>query len=111
MEVIARNAARLRRLVDTLLEFSRLEAGRLVPAPAPVDLAVLTRGIAESFAPAVRRAGLDFHSDCPPLPSAVLVDVDMWEKIVLNLLSNAVKYTLTGGGAPAAAGGATTPSS
>ena len=33
---------------------------------------------------------------CPPLPSAVLVDVDMWEKIVLNLLSNAVKYTLAG---------------
>jgi signal transduction histidine kinase len=96
VEVIARNAGRLRRLVDTLLEFSRLEAGKLVPAPAPVDLASLTRGIVESFAPAVRRAGLNFRSDCPPLPSAVLVDVDMWEKIVLNLLSNAVKYTLAG---------------
>src|SRR4051794_875835 len=96
VEVIARNAGRLRRLVDTLLEFSRLEAGKLVPDPAPVDLAVLTRGIAESFAPAVRRAGLEFRSDCPPPPSAVLVDVDMWEKIVLNLLSNAVKYTLAG---------------
>ncbi len=96
MELVARNAGRLRRLVDTLLEFSQLEAGRLVPHPSPVDLAALTRGLAESFAPAVRRAGLDFGIDCPPLDSAVMVDGDMWEKIVLNLLSNAVKYTLTG---------------
>ena len=97
MEMIARNAGRLRRLVDTLLEFGRLEAGRLAPVLTPVDLAALTSDIAESFAPAAQRAGLAFHLDCPPLDSAVAVDVDMWEKIVLNLLSNAVKYTLTGG--------------
>jgi PAS domain S-box-containing protein len=96
LELISRNAGRLRRLVDNLLEFSQLEAGRLVPTPVPVDLAGLTRGLAESFAPAVRRAGLAFEVDCPDLGSAVSVDVDMWEKIVLNLLSNAVKYTLTG---------------
>ena len=96
MELIARSSGRLRRLVDTMLEVSRLEAGQLVPSVTAVDLAELTRGIAESFAPAVTRAGLGFGLDCPPLPVAVAVDVDMWEKIVLNLLSNAVKYTLTG---------------
>jgi PAS domain S-box-containing protein len=96
LELIARNAGRLRRLVDSMLEISAVEAGRLVPNPVPVDLAALTRGIAESFAPAVRRAGLAWDVDCPPLDTAVSVDADMWERIVLNLLSNAVKYTLTG---------------
>jgi signal transduction histidine kinase len=96
MELIARNSGRLRRLVDTLLDFARLEAARLVPAPAAVDLAALTRGIAESFAPAISRAGLGFGIDCEPLPEAVMVDVEMWEKIVLNLLSNAVKFTHIG---------------
>ncbi|MGQ0573194.1 MAG: SpoIIE family protein phosphatase [Pseudonocardia sp.] len=96
LEVIARSSRRLRRLVDTLLEFSRLEAGRLEPAPTTVDLAALTRGIAGSFAPAVERAGLELVLDCPPLGSAVTVDAEMWEKIVLNLLSNAVKYTHEG---------------
>ena len=97
VELIRRNSGRLRRLVDSLLEFSRLESGRAVPQRAPVDLAALTRGIVESFAPAVVRAGLELVVDCPPLPAAVSVDAEMWEKIVLNLLSNAVKYTLDGG--------------
>ncbi|GAA2544763.1 SpoIIE family protein phosphatase [Pseudonocardia hydrocarbonoxydans] len=97
LEVIRRNSGRLRRLVDTLLDFARLEGGQLAPQLTAVDLAGLTRGIAESFAPAVTRAGLGFDVECPPLPSTVAVDVDMWEKIVLNLLSNAVKYTLAGG--------------
>ncbi|MGQ0483649.1 MAG: SpoIIE family protein phosphatase [Pseudonocardia sp.] len=96
VELIWRNSGRLRRLVDTLLEFSRLEGGALAADRTATDLAALTRGIAESFAPAVTRAGLRFRIDCPTLPTLVSVDADMWEKIVLNLLSNAVKFTLSG---------------
>ncbi|MBA2324365.1 MAG: response regulator, partial [Pseudonocardiales bacterium] len=96
LELIRRNSGRLRRLVDTILDFARLEGGELVPDRLAVNLAALTRGIAESFAPAAARAGLEFILDCPDLPTGVLVDPDMWEKIVLNLLSNAVKYTLEG---------------
>ncbi|WP_300007248.1 SpoIIE family protein phosphatase [Pseudonocardia sp.] len=96
LELVHRSSGRLRRLVDTILEFSRLEDGRAVPDRVTVDLAGLTRGIAESFAPAVTRAGLAFTVTCPELPGGVAVDVDMWEKIVLNLLSNAVKYTHAG---------------
>ncbi len=95
VELIARNSGRLRRLVDALLEFSRLEDGGAEPERVPVDLGALTRGVVESFAPAVVRAGLGLVVDCPALP-AVSVDPEMWEKIVLNLLSNAVKYTLQG---------------
>ncbi|HEV7210378.1 MAG TPA: SpoIIE family protein phosphatase [Blastococcus sp.] len=96
LEVVARNAGRLRRMVDTLLDFSRIEEGRLTPELVPVDLAALTRGIAESFAPAVLRAGLTLELACPDEDEPVLVDPEMWEKIVLNLLSNAVKFTPAG---------------
>ncbi|MGH3897194.1 MAG: SpoIIE family protein phosphatase [Pseudonocardiaceae bacterium] len=96
LELVRRNSSRLRRLVDTILDFTQLEGGQLVPDRTAVNLAALTRGIAESFAPAAARGGLEFVLDCPHLPIGVLVDPDMWEKIVLNLLSNAVKYTLEG---------------
>ncbi len=97
LELVHRNAGRLRRLVNDLLDFAKIEAGRLQPAAAPHDLAALTTEIAESFAPAVRRAVLRFEIDCPPLSRAVEVDPDMWEKVVLNLLSNGLKYTREGG--------------
>ncbi|MGQ0775540.1 MAG: SpoIIE family protein phosphatase [Pseudonocardiales bacterium] len=96
LEIVRRNAGRLRRLVDDLLDVARIEGGRLQAETVAVDLAELTRGIAESFAPAVERAGLIMQIDCPPLNRTVLVDPGMWEKILLNLLSNALKYTHEG---------------
>jgi PAS domain S-box-containing protein len=91
-----RNAHRLLGLVNSLLDFSRIEAGRALAAYQPTDLAVLTRDIASTFRSAVERAGLEFDVQAPPLPSPVWVDHEMWEKIVLNLLSNAFKFTLQG---------------
>jgi len=91
-----RNAQRLLRLVNTLLDFSRLQAGAAVPRFEPTELAGYTAELAATFADAVRRAGLAFTVDCPPLGRPVLVDREMWAKIVLNLLSNALKFTLSG---------------
>ncbi|OBG28901.1 SpoIIE family protein phosphatase [Mycobacterium sp. 852002-51057_SCH5723018] len=90
----ARNARRLQRLVDSLLDFSRIEAGRANAKLVCTDVGALTAHIALSFTELCQRAGLDLVVDCGP----VLADVDpgMWETIVLNLLSNAVKYTLRG---------------
>jgi signal transduction histidine kinase len=96
MDVAARNARRLLNLVDTLLDFSRLEAGRLRVRQRPVDLAALTTDIASVFRSAAQRAGLRLRVDCPPLPAPVWVDPDMWEKVVSNLLSNALKHTFSG---------------
>lgn len=96
MQQIRRNAGRLRHLVDDMLDFARIEAGRLHPEPVDTDLAALTRDLAELFEPAVRQADLQLRVQCPPLPRPVAVDVGMWEKVVLNLLSNAVKYTHDG---------------
>lgn len=96
IEQAHRNAGRLLKLVNNLLDFSRIEAGRVTARFQPVDLSVFTVDLASSFRSLLDKAGLDFIVDCPPLPSLVYVDTDMWEKIVLNLLSNAFKYTLQG---------------
>ncbi|HEX8537705.1 MAG TPA: ATP-binding protein, partial [Cystobacter sp.] len=96
LERVHRNGLRLLKLVNTLLDFSRLEAGRVRAVFEPVDLAAYTAELASTFRSAMERAGLTLRVDCPPLPRPVWVDRDMWEKIVLNLLSNAFKYTLQG---------------
>ncbi|SDO06609.1 SpoIIE family protein phosphatase [Geodermatophilus sp. DSM 45219] len=97
LEVVERNAQRLARLVNTLLDFSRIQAGRIDARFEPVDLAATTAELASVFRSAVVRAGLDFTVDCPPLDEPVHIDRDMWEKVVLNLLSNALKFTFDGG--------------
>ena len=90
------NALRLLKLVNTLLDFSRLEANRLEAHFAPVDLAAFTAELSGMFQSAVTTGGLQLTIDCPPLSEAVFVDRDMWEKIVSNLVSNAFKFTLQG---------------
>ena len=91
-----RNALRLLRLVNTLLDFSRLEAGRVQAVYQPTDLAGLTSDIASMFRSAMDGAGLQFSVECQPIAEPVFVDRGMWEKIVLNLLSNAFKFTFEG---------------
>jgi signal transduction histidine kinase len=91
-----RNGLRLLELVNSLLDFSRVEAGRIQAVYEPTDLATITADLASSFRSACERARLSLRVDCPPLPEPVHVDRDMWEKIVLNLLSNAFKFTFEG---------------
>jgi signal transduction histidine kinase len=91
-----RNSLRLLKLVNTLLDFSRLEAGRVDASFEPTDLAALTAELAGVFRSATDKAGVRLVVECPPLPEPVHVDLDMWEKIVLNLLSNALKFTRAG---------------
>ena len=96
LTVVHRNSLRLLKLVNSLLDFSRIEAGRVRASYQPTDLAQLTADLASNFASAMQRAGLALRIDCPPLPSEVFVDREMWEKIVLNLMSNAFKFTFAG---------------
>jgi len=90
------NVVRLRRMVDAMLDFSRMEAGRIVPNLTEVDVAGLLRSLAAGFGPAIERAGLEFAVDLPNLPQPSQLDRDIVERIVLNLLSNALKYTPRG---------------
>jgi diguanylate cyclase (GGDEF)-like protein len=97
VEVAHRNGLRLLKLVNALLDFARIEAGRMQAHFQPIILEELTAELTSSFESAAERAGLALTIDCPPLPEAVYVDREMWEKIVLNLVSNAFKHTFHGG--------------
>ena len=97
LEVVHRNSLRLLKLVNTLLDFSRIEAGRVQANFEPTDICLLTRDLASAFRSTIEKAGLRFDVQCAALPAPVYVDRDMWEKIVFNLLSNAFKFTLGGG--------------
>lgn len=77
---------RLLKLVNAVLEFSRIEAGRIAATYEPADLSRFTSELASVFRSAIERAGLRLTVDCPPLPEMVYVDRSMWEKIVLNLV-------------------------
>ena len=96
LELVQRNGLRLQKLVNTLLDFSRIEAGRVRASYEPTDLATYTAELASIFRSLIEQAGMSLAIDCPTLPEPVYVDRDMWEKIVLNLLSNAFKFTFTG---------------
>lgn len=96
LELVNRNGSRLLRLVNTLLDFSRIEAGRMQAIYQPTDLAAFTAELASVFRSATEKAGLRLELDCPKLPEPVYVDRGMWEKIVLNLISNAFKFTFEG---------------
>ena len=98
LSTLHRNALRLLKLVNTMLDFSRIEAGRVQASYKATDLAALTEDLASNFRSLCEKAGLRLIVDCVALRAgeAVYVDRDMWEKIVLNLLSNAFKFTLEG---------------
>jgi signal transduction histidine kinase/CheY-like chemotaxis protein/anti-sigma regulatory factor (Ser/Thr protein kinase) len=94
LRMARRNAGRLLRLVDSLLQFSRIESGRATTRLVCTDVGALTSQIASSFTELCERAGLELVLDCRQ--ALADIDPDMWETIMLNLMSNAVKYTLSG---------------
>ncbi|WNB77471.1 ATP-binding protein [Methylomonas koyamae] len=96
LSLVHRNALRLLKLVNSLLDFSRIEAGRIEAAYEATDLAAYTAELASVFRSAADKAGLRLTISCPALPEPVYVDRQMWEKIALNLLSNAYKHTFAG---------------
>jgi signal transduction histidine kinase len=96
VSIAHRNGLRLLRLVNSLLDFSRIEAGRVRARYEPTDLSCFSFELASIFRSAIERAQLKLELIHEPLPKPVYVDHDMWEKILLNLLSNAYKFTLEG---------------
>ena len=97
LELAYRNGLRMLKLVNALLDFSRIEAGRMTARFERTDLAGLTADLAGAFRSACESAGLRLHVSCEPAAHETYVDREMWEKIVLNLLSNAFKFTFDGG--------------
>lgn len=96
LQMLHRNALRLQKLVNSLLDFSRIEGGAIAARASPTDLVRATMEHASAFRSMIEAAGLTLRVQCDELRDAVWLDRDLYEKILLNLLSNAFKYTLQG---------------
>lgn len=96
VEMAHRNALRMQKLVNTLLDFSRIEAGRMDGSFSKTDIARFTGDLVSNFRSAVEKAGMKLEIVQEQISGDVYVDMDMWEKIILNLVSNAFKYSNTG---------------
>jgi PAS domain S-box-containing protein len=96
LETTHRNGLRLLKLVNTLLDFSRLESGRINAQYRRTNLGEYTAELASVFQSTMDKAGLRFVIECDCSGQGAYVDPDMWEKIVLNLISNAFKFTFAG---------------
>lgn len=96
LKMIHRHAQRLLRLVNSLLDFSALEAGRKQPRFRPMDLSSVTTDLASLFRAAIERGQIDYRVDCPPAPALCWIDSEIYEKIVYNILGNAFKYCVEG---------------
>jgi PAS domain S-box-containing protein len=95
--MIARQATHLARLVDDLLDVSRLSRDKVLLRTRRLDLAALLRGVAEDYRPALRAAGLRFEVELPDAPVWVEGDPTRLAQIAGNLLHNAGKFTEAGG--------------
>jgi two-component system phosphate regulon sensor histidine kinase PhoR len=95
VEIVHRQAERLSRLTQDLLDLSRLESRQWRFDVAPVDLALLGRQVVELHGPTARKKGLELRLDMPE-GLTVMADGRALEQVVVNLLDNAVKYTPSG---------------
>ena len=82
LELVHRNGMRLLRLVNSLLDFSRIEAGRMRASYQPTDLSAFSAEIAAAFRGVIEKAGLRFEVDCRELSQPAYVDRGMWEQIL-----------------------------
>jgi len=93
-----RNSGRhLLSLINGILDFARIEAGRVEVTPEPVPIASLIRGIESSFLPQAREKQLRYECDPGPDGAWVSADPEKAEQVLLNLVGNAIKFTEEGG--------------
>jgi signal transduction histidine kinase/ActR/RegA family two-component response regulator len=95
--IIARQSRKLSRLVDDLLEVSRVVSGKIALRRAPIDLRAVVARALEPMEELAERAGVRIEPALPPEPVVVDADAVRLDQVVGNLLSNAVKYTPRGG--------------
>ena len=91
-----RSTDRLLLLVNALMDFSRLEAGRVEAKFVPTDLPLFVTEIAELFRPAVERLRIQYLVQTPQHDQLVYIDPVLFETVVTNLIGNALKYTEKG---------------
>jgi signal transduction histidine kinase len=83
-------------MIEEILTFSALEAGREVVRPAPVDVAEVVHAVVAVVEPLAEQKALAFEARVPPAPPALVTDPDKLRQILVNLCGNAVKFTAAG---------------
>lgn len=96
LDTTHRNAMRLLKLVNGLLDFSKVESGRMQARFVMTNVPQLTKKLASNFYSLMEKAGLKFTVNADSIIKPAYIDRQMWEKIIFNLLSNAFKYTHSG---------------
>lgn len=97
LQIMHNNTVRLLQLVNGLLDFAKLEAGKLQVHREPVRIAELTETVYKDFQPLIQNRNLQARLETNPSDAVVLMDRYLYERILFNLLSNAVKFTASGG--------------
>jgi signal transduction histidine kinase len=97
LQVILRNALRLRRLIDGIFDLARLEEGRLRLRVTTLDIRTLVQGVVAAFQPAADTMGIKLRLEVQQGDKVVLGDADQLEVVLTNLLGNALKFTDRGG--------------
>jgi two-component system phosphate regulon sensor histidine kinase PhoR len=96
LEVIARHAERMSRLVDDLMDLSNIETGRLQLDRQPVSLRQMGEQVVALHRDVASKKGISLQFDVPPDLPAVLADRDRLQQILINLVDNAIKFTPAG---------------
>ncbi|WP_437578420.1 ATP-binding protein [Sorangium sp. So ce887] len=97
LERIQRSGRRLRRLVDDVLDYQKIEAGKMQVDWEAVDVKELVADMVDEARPAAERGGVQLSLRVDPALKMVPLDRRKFEKIALNLLGNALKFTPPGG--------------
>ena len=97
VQVIQRNAEAQSRLIEDLLDVSRIITGKLKIEFQPVSFASITEGVINSLGPAIDARHLQLETEIDPAAGPILGDPARLQQIVTNLLSNAIKFTPNGG--------------
>ena len=93
LQIITAEASRLTRLINNVLDFSRMERGEKKYNFAPCDLTDIVRSTCETFRPHLEANGFRFDCESPETRIPIRGDADALSQIIVNLLSNAEKYS------------------
>ena len=97
LDAIEKSAEIQARLIDDVLDVSRITAGKMTFNPAPVEVGPVLRAAMTTVHPAATAKGIEILASAPPLLPRVLGDEGRLQQVIWNLLANAVKFTPRGG--------------